>query len=51
MKLYHVTVEVELNAPINQNWVMATELNSAELKQLAYWKPETVGQIIYNYWD
>jgi hypothetical protein len=27
------------------------ELNSAELKQIAYWKPETIGELIFNFWD
>lgn len=27
------------------------ELNSAELKQLAYWKPERIGDVIFNHWD
>ena len=48
---YQVIGTVELNVPFNQNLVKKTELNSAELEQLAYWKPETVGQIIFNYWD
>jgi hypothetical protein len=27
------------------------ELNSAELEQIAYWKPKSVGEVIYNFWD
>jgi len=27
------------------------ELNSTELEQIAYWKPERIGEIIFNYWD
>ncbi|MFJ8072318.1 hypothetical protein ACIQZD_25990 [Peribacillus sp. NPDC096447] len=27
------------------------ELNSAELEQIAYWKPKSVGETIYNFWD
>ncbi|MEH7501050.1 hypothetical protein V7152_03250 [Neobacillus drentensis] len=27
------------------------ELNSAELKQLIYWKPERIGDLIFNFWD
>ncbi|MBY0097999.1 hypothetical protein [Mesobacillus maritimus] len=48
---YKVLGKVDLEAPINQNLVVNSELNRAELEQLAYWKPETVGQIIFNYWD
>ncbi|MFS0782198.1 hypothetical protein [Bacillus sp. 1P06AnD] len=48
---YQIIGTVELNSPFNQNMVKKTDLNNAELEQLAYWKPETVGQIIFNYWD
>jgi len=27
------------------------DLNSAELEQVAYWKPERIGEVIFNYWD
>lgn len=27
------------------------QLNNAELAQIAYWKPITVGEVLYNYWD
>ena len=29
----------------------ANDLNEEELKQIAFWQPETIGEIIYNYWD
>ncbi|WP_230200279.1 hypothetical protein [Bacillus niameyensis] len=48
---YQVLKSVELNAPFNQNLVKPTELNNAELEQISYWKPETIGQLIFNYWD
>ena len=48
---YQVISSEELNIPFNQNMIKNSGLNSAELDQLAYWKPETVGQIIFNYWD
>src|SRR5699024_2639899 len=41
----------ELNVPFHQNLIKKTELNSAEWEQIIYWKPETIGQIIFNYWD
>lgn len=39
--------------PGSKNGILQNEheLNSAELKQIAYWKPETIGNIIFNYWD
>ncbi|WP_342314862.1 hypothetical protein AAB109_29470 (plasmid) [Priestia megaterium] len=27
------------------------QLNSSELAQIAYWKPITLGEVLYNYWD
>lgn len=27
------------------------ELNDEELTQIAYWKPERMGDILFNYWD
>ncbi|WP_350301318.1 hypothetical protein [Peribacillus frigoritolerans] len=27
------------------------ELNSAELEQIAYWKPKSSGEVIFNFWD
>jgi hypothetical protein len=50
-EFYKVLGKVELDAPFKQNLEMNSELNRAELEQLAYWKPETVGQVIFNYWD
>lgn len=26
-------------------------LNKGEIEQIKYWKPETVGQIVFNFWD
>jgi len=49
--VYQVLGTVELNAPFNQYLIKETDLNRAELEQLVYWKPETIGQIIFNYWD
>jgi hypothetical protein len=55
---YHVLDTKELNEPLfiklsSKEWTLQNdnELNRAELKQLAYWKPETVGSLIFNYWD
>ncbi|MCM3588398.1 hypothetical protein M3182_22225 [Mesobacillus maritimus] len=48
---YQVLGTKELHAPFNQDLVNQSELNVAEKKQLQYWKPETIGQIIFNYWD
>lgn len=48
---YKVIGTVELNTPFNQIPGEKNELNSAELRELTYWKPETIGEILFNYWD
>ncbi|MDQ0230124.1 hypothetical protein [Metabacillus malikii] len=48
---YKVISAGELNMPIHQNMLHGTALNDAELEQIAYWKPKTIGEIIFNYWD
>jgi len=48
---YRVISTGELYIPVNQELIKYSELNSAELEQIAYWKPETVGHILFNYWD
>ena len=27
------------------------ELNKAELNQIEYWKPERIGEVLFNHWD
>lgn len=51
VSFYQVVGKDELNIHLNENALKQTELNSAEWEQVAYWKPETIGQIIFNYWD
>ena len=55
---YKVLGTKELNEPLSLRFGSkksilqnANELNSAELEQIAYWKPEKVGEVIFNYWD
>ncbi|WP_235852060.1 hypothetical protein [Niallia nealsonii] len=50
---YQIFYTVNLNIPTSQVLMKLNEdeLNSEELKQMVYWKPETMGQIIFNYWD
>ena len=39
-------------AELNQDWRgLCGELSSEELEQVNYWKPQTVGEIIFNTWD
>lgn len=46
---YQVIDITELNATVDLSLIMG--LNSAEVEQIAYWKPSTIGQIIFNHWD
>jgi len=45
---YYVLETKELSQPIVTE---PHELNHAEWKQLAYWKPERIGDVIFNHWD
>ncbi|MDN7244004.1 hypothetical protein [Planococcus shenhongbingii] len=47
---YDVLTVNELNELIKHK-PQKNELNPAEWKQIFYWKPGTVGQILFNYWD
>lgn len=55
---YNVLDTKKLNEPVilklgsKKNSVQnENNLNDDELKQIAYWKPERIGNIIFNYWD
>lgn len=55
---YQVLGTQELNEPLyiqersgevvvkNEN-----ELNRAELQQIAYWKPKSIGEVLFHFWD
>lgn len=39
-------------AELNQDWHnLCGELSPEELEQIRYWRPQTVGEIIFNIWD
>lgn len=46
---YIVLTTMELNEPLILK--SENELNSAELKQIAYWKPNRIGEVLFNHWD
>ena len=48
---YRTMSKAELCKPFNLSLTTDCEIKSAELEQIAYWKPETIGKIIYNHWD
>ncbi|MDN5710285.1 MAG: hypothetical protein L0G95_12655 [Planococcus sp. (in: firmicutes)] len=48
---YYVLSATELNVPLDSEQLNALQLNKAEWKQAAYWKPKTTGQLIFNHWD
>jgi hypothetical protein len=48
----------ELNEPLLFREIKGTlsiendnDLNHFELKQIRYWKPERVGDVVFNFWD
>ena len=37
---------------LNQDWhSLCKELSQEELEQINFWRPQTVGEIIFNTWD
>jgi hypothetical protein len=38
-----------LNSPVTDR--VTTQLATAEIEQLDYWKPSRIGDVIFNYWD
>ncbi|MFD4707853.1 hypothetical protein ACFWM3_23830 [Gottfriedia sp. NPDC058432] len=46
---YIVLSKKELNEPLLLK--SENELNSAELNQMAYWKPNRIGEVLFNHWD
>lgn len=52
LRLPEGTVRFLSPAELNQNWCgLCEELSPEELEQVNYWKPQTVGEIIFNTWD
>ena len=48
---YQIITSVELNSLFDKDMIKKADLNNAEWEQIAYWKPNIVGEIIFNYWD
>jgi hypothetical protein len=48
-QFYYVMDKSELEEPLQME--SEKELNRGELEQIAYWKPKTKGEVIFNYWD
>jgi hypothetical protein len=46
---YTVFTKDYLDTPISSEHL--TALSKAELNQVSYWKPRTVGEVIFNHWD
>mgnify|MGYP007132211711 FL=1 len=37
---------------LNQDWhSLCKELGQEELEQISFWRPQTVGETIFNTWD
>lgn len=50
---YTVLSKNELDAPVpkNSDELRSGGLNKGEVKQIKYWKPERMGEIVFNFWD
>ncbi len=49
---YHVLKKQELELP----WIwsqreLASSLYPEEIEQIKYWKPQSVGEVLFNFWD
>ncbi|WP_289136371.1 hypothetical protein [uncultured Brevibacillus sp.] len=47
---YRVLNTDELNIPLSMNSISNT-LDKVEIEQIDYWRPKTIGEVIFNYWD
>ena len=47
---YYTTLTTEeLGQPLSQ--IDTSPLADAELEQIKYWRPQTVGELVFNFWD
>lgn len=46
---FQVLTSTELNMPISL--IDMSGLDRAERRQIAYWKPQTLGELLFNHWD
>lgn len=42
---------LDSEVPKNIDELPENKLNKGDIEQIKYWKPETIGQIIFNFWD
>ncbi|MBE3014918.1 hypothetical protein IL992_37975 [Microbispora sp. NEAU-D428] len=46
---FQVLTSTDLNTPIGL--IDTSNLDRAERNQIADWKPQTLGELLFNYWD
>jgi hypothetical protein len=46
---FRVLSAEELASPVNAETLQ--DLDPAEIEQVKYWKPRTVGEVVFNFWD
>jgi hypothetical protein len=46
---YQILNACSLNEPVSE--ICVNELAECELMQIRYWKPERVGDVVFNFWD
>ncbi len=46
---YTVLSTDELNQPANEP--LLSQLNAVEMNQVRSWRPQTIGEIVFNHWD
>ncbi|WP_404407972.1 hypothetical protein [Jeotgalibacillus malaysiensis] len=48
---YQILDTDNLNSRYDQQLLQQWNLKKSEVKQVAYWNPATIGQIVFNHWD
>ncbi|HSJ36883.1 MAG TPA: hypothetical protein VK945_01570 [Planococcus sp. (in: firmicutes)] len=50
---YSVLTAETLEARVPENFaeLPGNKMNKGEIEKVNYWKPETIGQIVFNFWD
>lgn len=46
---FHIVSTADLDQELTSGALK--ELNEAELRQINYWKPQTIGEVVFNWWD
>ena len=46
---FHIVSTADLDQELTSGALK--ELNESELRKINYWKPQTIGEVVFNWWD